>query len=52
MNQQETNKLIAEFMGMNPIKMTTNCGICDTELRVGDNIRYSRNYDAYCDNGK
>lgn len=33
-------------------EMITHCGACDSELKVGDNIRYSKNYEAYCNNGE
>ena len=48
----ENNKLIAEFMNLKPIKMATNCCSCDTELKVGSDIRYDKNYNAYCNNGE
>jgi hypothetical protein len=49
---KEENKLIAEFMGFKPINMTTQCCSCRTELTVGSDIRYTKNYDAYCNNGE
>jgi len=49
---EENNKLIAEFMGLSVIDMTTTCGCCGVELTVGDETRYDKNYVCYCDNNE
>jgi len=48
----EDNKLIAEFMGLNPMEMSTTCGCCGKTLRVGSDIRYTKDYNPYCNNGE